>query len=139
MSFDLVSFKKNTVEKMPLIMKMGIGYFSQLSSFDKFGEIIILISLLEQIGKNPISSLDTKEEVEKYSSCEEFEKFIILAEIFTKKLNNIYLYLENKTSMIEEEEEEEEVLIELDKDTIISWENAEKTTNEDSNVGEAWQ
>jgi len=135
MSFDLVSFKKNTVEKMPLIMKMGIGYFSQLSSFDKFGEIIILVSLLEEIGKNPISSLDTKEEVEKYSSSEEFEKFIILAEIFTKKLNNIYLYLENKTSMIEEEE----VLIELDKETITSWENAEKTTNEDSNVGEAWQ
>lgn len=135
MSFDLVSFKKNTVEKMPLIMKMGIGYFSQLSSFDKFGEIIILVSLLEEIGKNPISSLDTKEEVEKYSSSEEFEKFIILAEIFTKKLNNIYLYLENKTSMIEEEE----VLIELDKETIASWENAEKTTNEDSNVGEAWQ
>jgi len=103
--FDLVTFKKNVVEKMPFIMERSIAYFSQVSSFDKFGEIIVLVSMLEVIGKNPISVLDTKEEVEKYSTEDEMSKFIVLANIFTDKIDNLYIYLREKTPIYDELDE----------------------------------
>ena len=134
--FDLAGFKKNVVEKMPFIMARSIAYFSQVSSFDKFGEIIVLVSMLEQIGKNPISALDMQEEIEKYSTTDEMSKFIVLANIFIEKMNTFYLYLRSKTSIYDELDEISET--EMDSETIEKWNSSEKTGSENLEIGKAW-
>ena len=133
-TFDLIEFKKNIVEKMPFIIDRAIANFSQLSSFDKFGEIIVLISILEQIGKNPISALDTKEEIEKYSTEEEMSNFIVLANIFTEKINALENILRSRTSIYDESNETSE----MDIETIEKWNSSEKHADSVLDVGKAW-
>lgn len=122
--FDFENFKKNISEKISFITKGIICNFSQLSSFDKVGELASLLSMVEVVGKNPVSVMKNEKEATEYFTRERINDFILLANILTDKVDDLFDYIKNKTSVLEESENfiltKEEILDSKKSNSVIS-------------------
>jgi len=89
---NIREFRDQINVQLPDTIQYSIANFSQLSSFDKFPEIIALLEDIKKFSDSPVAYFDTFEEVEKevIISKEDWDKDVIFMKDISEKLDVLY-------------------------------------------------
>ena len=89
---NIREFRDQINVQLPDTIQYSIANFSQLSSFDKFPEIIALLEDIKKFSDSPVAYFDTFECVEKEVevSKEDWDKSVLFMKEISEKLQKIY-------------------------------------------------
>lgn len=101
---NIREFRDQINVQLPATIRYSIANFSQLSSFEKFPEIIVLLEDIKKFSDSPVAYFDTFEEVEKEGiiSKEDWDKDVIFMKEMSEKLEILYSDIMLETKVMRE-------------------------------------